>query len=500
VDTSSIYTPSEVQQEAHTVLSAGIVDEVLYGGTAGCGKSVFLRMHPFQTQIYGEHDRWLKAKKEGRYFQSVGWVLYLRRNFGMLQQAIAKVKDVARQIDRNVAWDGKNNILTFSSGFKHQFGHFQHEDDYMQYDSNEYTGVALDELVQFTEKQYEMIRSRVRTGDPVLRSKLYLIGATNPDAPAEGVWVKERFVDPAPHGRVVLKEEFEMFDGSKAVWKRMFIPAKITDNPDKQFQHDYERTLRTLPMHIQQARLHGDWNAIEGAFFGFEFKPYVHLVAPFDIPKTWQRFRSMDWGYKKACVIKYWAVSPDGDLVCYRELTYNHKVPDSLRKDAQLVAMAIKEVEKASGEWDNRRNCSKLNGPADYQIHAKTGTVGPSIAETMAKEGVYWSRCTKNRYLATQELLRRLRDIPKSGRPGICWFNTCVHTARTLPAIKTDPANPELPMDGGDDHWLDADSYAVMSRLASEGLEDINKNRDEDEMDELAERKVVQRGKWGYYT
>lgn len=473
-----IYQPSAVQQEAHLCDAR----ELLYGGTAGCGKTVFMLHDPIQTQLYGEIERWESARAVGGRFKSKGHALYLRREFPMLQQVLSELLDVAHRIDPKVHWDAESKTFTFQCGFKYQLGHVQREEDWRIYDSNNYTWIGFDEAIQFMERQYIMICTRVRTTDSVLMRKLRIRLASNPDAPADGQWVKKRFVDPAPEGRKLLVEPIKMTDGSIEERTRVYIPARLSDNPNEQYRRDYEASLRQLPHHVMLARLGGDWNVVADAFFAWEWKPEVHMVKPFEIPKHWTRFRSGDWGYKKACPIYWWVLTPDGDLIAYREVTFNHEVPESKRKDVQLVALAIRKIEIAAGEWDMKRDCSKLTGPMDTQMWSQSGTIGPSMDETMAAHGVYWEKCTKDRVASTAEFIRRLRDIPtKPGtRPGITFFDTCRHAARTIPTIQTDKNNMEAPAEGGNDHWLNAIQYAVMYRAARpEQVEAPEKNIEE---------------------
>ncbi len=489
--TQVIYEPSKVQQEAHLCDAR----ELLYGGTAGCGKTVFLRMDPFVVQMYGEIERWKAAKAAGQTFRSVGHALYLRREFPMLVQFMTNLLDAAFKIDPDFHWSSEYKILTHPCGFKYQLGHLQKDDDWRLYDSNEYTWIGFDEAIQFTEQQYQMLSSRLRTTDPVLMRKLRIRLASNPDAPAEGLWVKKRFVDPAPQGRKLLVDRLKLTDGTVEERTRLYIPARLSDNPNDSYRRDYETSLRQLPHHTMLARLEGRWDVVSDAFFAYEWQPEHHVVEPYQIPAGWVKGRAMDWGYKVACPVLWYAITPDGDIVVYREVTFNHEVKERDRKDAELVALAIRRIEMQHGEWDTRNDCSKLTGPADYQISSKTGTVGPSIEESMAVHGVYWQKSTKDKVASTAEFIRRLRDIPKKPgtRPGITFFNTCKHCIRTIPLIRTDPDNPEAPLDDNNNHWLNALQYMVMSRMSSPTEKEVQQGErawyDYDDDDELGKRR-----------
>ena len=462
---------------------------------------MFLKWDPIVTQVFSEHERFIEYKRKGVPWKSKGWAIHFRREFPMLKQTMDDVADFIRKVDPGVHWDAESKLYTFTCGYKMQFAHLQREDDYRIYDSSAYTWMGFDELIQFLWPQYSFLSSRLRTSDPVLRAKMRIRSATNPDAPAEGLWVKERFVDPAPEGRKILFDEVEMTDGSIEEKERLFIPASLSDNPDPAFRRDYEITLRGLPHHVMLARLMGDWNVVEGAFFAHEWKPEHHVVDPFEIPSGWTKFRSMDFGYKEACVIHWFAMNKEGDLVVYREVTFNHKVPESKRKDDELVAMAIREIEIANDEWDLKSDCSLLTGPADTQIWSQTGQHGPSMYETFVRYGVYWEKCTKDVPATTAEVIRRLRDIPKArhARPGITVFRTCNHLVERFPTIKTDKDNPEAPVTKGQ-HWYDSFKYGIMHRAAKPMHNEAPKPKnhtfdgDEDELDKMRQRRSSMQG------
>ena len=47
--------------------------------------------------------------------------------------------------------------------------------------------------------------------------------------------------------------------------------------------------------HFVRQNYDGDWSVIEGAFFE-NWSDAGHFCPPFQIPRGWVRFRSMDWG------------------------------------------------------------------------------------------------------------------------------------------------------------------------------------------------------------
>lgn len=440
-----LYQPAPVQQEFHVCTA----NEILLGGAAGPGKSLALLMDPIQTHLIGEHARFMETGH-----RSDGWALHVRREFPRLQQTIERSHRIFRALDPGAHWNSQDHTWTFSCGYKIQFGHVSRDEDRINYQSSQYTHIAYDELSELSKEVYDFINTRLRSSDPVLQKKLRIVAASNPS----GNWVRDYFVAPAPEGRKLLSRTIVLDDLSEEVRTRIFIPATLKDNPDAGFRRTYEIELQDKPAHIRLALLHGDWWVVAGAFFADEFQPAVHVVERFRIPSGWTKFRSMDWGYKAPGCVLWWATDKAGSFVCYRELTFKNM-------SAAEVAERVKEIEDAADEWDHNRGCSRLSGPADTQIWEQRGTIGPTVAETMNEMGVFWEKCTKNRRASVQELLARLKDRSgEAGAPAIRFFKNCLNTVRTVPSIGTDKTDPELPEDGGEDHWLDAVLYACMYR------------------------------------
>jgi hypothetical protein len=478
------YEPSPWGREFHALS----VDEALGGGAAGPGKSLALLMDPME-QVVVEHERCRAG--EIRWGNSSGWALHTRREFPRLAQSIHRSKLLFSQLDPGAKYDEQGHMWTFSSGYKFQFGHLKDNDSFLNYRSAEYTHLGLDELGEIDDKNvYDELSLRVRSTDPVLQHMLKVRACSNPFPN----WVRDYFVDPAPAGRVILSKRIPLDDGTVVERSRMFLPARLSDNPDPIFRRQYEASLRDRPFHIRAALLNGDWYVVAGAFFAEEWDPDRVVIKPFKIPREWRRFRSGDWGYKEECVILWWAIDPEGNLICYRELTLNGRKAKR-RYDAREVAEKIKEIELAAGEWNTIRNCSRLTGYMDTQLWEERGHRGATMADDMAAAGVHWKKATKGRKQAAQQMITRLRERGVNGEPGLIFFETCLGCITTIPAIGTDDTDPEKPKDGGPDHWLSAVMYAVAANPLPGDQAEIAHQADDDEYDAPTPR---QWGQWGY--
>lgn len=500
---ASAYTPSPWQARFHGLT----VREALGAGAAGPGKTLALVMNPIVTQLVVEHQR--ASNPEHPYHvkmgQSLGHALFLRREAYMLGEVLIKAKRLYPIVDPKVKWYADSSgggSFVFSCGYRRTFGHCKDPDDWEKYQGAELTEVDWDELTQFNEDQYEQINLRLRTPDPILGDRVCSRAMSNPLTRREKGstfsirdphWVRKRFVDPAPGGNTLLYYEVQRESGEVERLERIYLPARLKDNPDAKFARDYELRLLSGPPHLQAAYLKGDWYVTADSFYAWTWSPRVHVVEPFRIPRTWAIFRSMDWGFKQPGCVGYFALDHDDHLVMFKEITFQGKT------DIEVAAI-LKEYEQRMGFWGDTG--SLLTGPADTQIWEQRGAgYAKTKAQTFADKGVPWVKAGKHgpnrrRQDNAQLLLKRLGDDGgKSGIPGISFFKHCHKSIQTLPAIPTDPGNTECPLDGGEDHWHDMVLYAC--EYASRGPEFLRVfSEDDDEFDGVPDIKLT--GSYGY--
>ena len=269
------------------------------------------------------------------------------------------------------------------------------------------------------------------------------------------------FIDPAPYGRAfdatnietgkVLKYPDGHQKAGEALFKRRFIPARLSDNPYLSSQGDYEAMLLSLPEHQRKQLLEGDWDIKEGAAFT-EFNRDIHVVEPFDIPRNWVKFRACDYGYGSYSAVLWFAVSPDEQLILYREL-YVSKV---LATD---LAEMVLDLEYEDGNIKY--------GVLDSSLWHRRGDTGPSLAEQMIQRGCRWrpsDRSKGSRVAGKNEIHRRLQVDEFTEKPRMVFFNTCTETIAQIPAIPLDKKNPEDVDTRAEDHIYDALRYGVMTR------------------------------------
>jgi hypothetical protein len=459
----SVYQPSAWAISFHQATA----DELLGGGAAGPGKSLTLLWDPLVTQAVVEHARmtqvipdgfpeWLKEacrKYPIRKGESEGHALHLRRSMPQLQENIDRSLRMFPRFDPGAEYSRERHSWTFSSGYKFTFGHCREKDSHQDYLSKQYTHLGFDEAYQFELFQYEELDARVRSADPVLMMLLRTRLTSNP-APG---WLKERFVDPCPEGRRLLKMKVRDPRTGEVNYKtRLFLPATLDDNPDEEFKQQYRIRLLSKPAHMRARYLYGDWNTVEGAFFDDDWNPAVHVIKPFKIPRDWPKFRSMDWGYKAPGVIGWWAMDRDENLYCFYEFSF-------LKMKADDVAQRVVEIEKEFGFWDKKKNVSRLTGVADTQLWEERGDTGRSKAEDFSRKGVFWQPADKASIARNAERIsERLRDYDEHSPPGLVFFSNCKKCIAALPAIGVDE-NDSTQFDKKSPlkHWVDMIAYAT---------------------------------------
>jgi hypothetical protein len=454
---SCIYKPSAWQTEYHTCPA----DFLLGAGAAGVGKTLALIMEPLK-QLIVEHQRCSDRRHPYplRWGRSAGWALHLRRELQQLQQTVETTHRIYPEIDKKADFSVKTNTWTFASGFKVQFGHCKDPNDHEQYLSSAYTLLLPDELTQFEKKQIDGLRSRVRSTDPVLRPMLGVRSMSNPGKSpgADPDWVRKMFIDPHPAGRKMLVRWGTRRDNTRFKRTHMYLPGRLSDNPNREYASDYEASLLDLPEHIIRAYLDGDWYYQVGAFFGNVWDARLHVVKPFRIPSHWRVFRSCDWGYRLPGCIHWWAIDDDGGLIAFDELKFQEMT------DAQ-VAARVKQIEIRHGLWDKRENKSMISGPADTQLWEQRGDSAKRKVDVFQEAGIIWHQADKSpgsRAHHAQRITKLLKSHQGGTRlPGLMFMANCVYAISTIPQLMADEDKPEEPLKSDIDHAYDSVCYGV---------------------------------------
>ena len=409
--------------------------------------------------------RWLSAKGGGK----TDWLLFdfldpeLMENAHyrgiIFRRTYPRLREI---IDRSHQWfttlanyNKQERCWEFPSGAKLFFAHCQYEESKYDYQGHEYQYMGFDQIEEFTESQYQFLIVQARTSDDSIPVRLR---ATANPGNVGHLWVKRRWIDN--------KEPMVAYKNPLGLTS-MFIPAKIYDNPSL-MENDplYIKRLEALPEQERKALLEGDWNIFAGQYFK-EWTPRVHVIEPCYIPVLWKRFIAGDYGHKKPSSIGWYAISPEGELIRYREVYREGLYYDEL---AKLMCDLSK----------NERIDYAVFDPAvfgDKQHHSlkKDSREGLSGAEIMQETINEWfeeaqkpndafliTRADNRRIEGWRNLRQWLRVVDNNSRFKV--FKTCMSFVTTFPANVHDERKPEDLDTDGEDHSADEARYAVMSR------------------------------------
>ena len=255
--------------------------------------------------------------------------------------------------------------------------------------------------------------------------------------------------------------------GKKYVRTRAFIPASVFDN-QKLLDNDpdYVATLGSLPEADRRALLYGDWDSFSGQVFtefrnhadGYASKRWTHVIAPFEIPPYWRRYRSFDFGYSKPFSVGWWAVDGEGRVYRYREL-YGCVAgqPDTgVKQEPSEIARRIRAIE------DEFERGNTIIGVADPAIWDVRYGEEASPAQVMERHGIYFDKGDNARLAGKMQLHYRLA-FDSEGYPMLYVFNTCKDFIRTIPALVYDEAHVEDVDTKGEDHIYDETKYFLMT-------------------------------------
>lgn len=427
--------------------------EVLFGGSAGPGKTDCL-VAGLTRDVSNPNYR----------------ALLIRRTFPQLQEIIDRcwrlyspMGAVYKATEKRWQFPGKG----YGKGAIIDLGHMQHEDDKYNYQGKEYHRAGIDELTQFMESQYLYLLSRLRTTDDTISPQV--LATTNPGGIGH-YWVKERFVTITDHGK--------QYIDPKTGLSRVFIPAKIEDNPTL-FDNDpaYLSRLEALP-EIERMRLrHGIWDAFEGQVFT-ELSQRVHGCEDFDIPPEWERYCVFDWGFAKPFSVGWYAMDYDGVLYRYREW-YGCKKEAEGVPNGQDLGLKMQAWEVGKGILDRERGEKIRMRIADPSIWhprpagRKEEARGTTIHEDMSGQGVYFLKADNDRTHGKMQVHKRLKFVEdvdaETGEiigehPQVRIFNSCKGFWRVMPEMREDPRNPEDIDTDCEDHIYDEFRYMCMAR------------------------------------
>jgi len=424
--------------------------EIFFGGARGGGKTD------------GVLGKW--ALKEKRYGSGFNAIMF-RRTTVSSEDAIDRSKAIFGPLG------GKFNESKLTWRMPHggrvAFRYLDSISDAGEYQGRNLTDAWVEEAGQYPDPApIDRLFGVLRSAGSV---PVQLILTANPGGAGQH-WIAARYgLIPFPTKPQIIRKT--LANGS--IHMMAVIPSRITDNRILiEADPGYVDRLHMVGSSaLVKAWLDGDWSAVEGAFFD-TWDAKRHVMPQFSIPEHWLRFRYGDWGTAKPFSIGWWAIAseavvvdgrviPRGAMVRYREWygCQSDKPNTGLKMSAADVAIRIAQTE--AGEIIEY-------GVLDDACFANTG--GPTIAETMAENGVDWqptgnkARVSRNGVQGGWDLIRNRLNGDVDGNPMLFVMDNCRDFLRTFPVLQHDPKRPEDLDTEAEDHIADETRYACVSR------------------------------------
>lgn len=266
-------------------------------------------------------------------FTGILWLLYdtdnplyralvIRRNYSDLNDWIDRAKDIYMNVWAILV----NGEFVFKSWAKIRLWHLWDDNSYNKYQWHEYHRILIEELTQIpTEELYMKLISSCRSTVDWLTPQVF--ATTNPGN-IWHLWVKKRFIDVAIPG--------EPYKDSISWRDRIFIPAKVEDNPTlMEKDPDYVKFLDSLPEDLRKAWREWSWDVFDSK--GSYYSQYIlearktNRICHVPYDKLLPTYKFRDLGIDDNMVITvyqfYWKEIRTVDCIWWTDVWFEHYIP-----------------------------------------------------------------------------------------------------------------------------------------------------------------------------
>lgn len=377
-------------------------------GTWGCGKSL--------AGLYAAN---LECENHPN-----SLYLIIRKEFVDLRDST--MQDWTNEIGR--AWDGNKNV-NYDNGSVLMF---RHGSDIDSLKNTNLSGALFIQAEEMSEEEFWFVCGRLRrkTGSLQLRLEANYNGHNW----IYKLWKKKDIK--VPLGSLITEADFHL------------IETNTLDNKEN-LPASYIASLEMLPEKLKRRHFLGSWDEAQGLVYD-EFSENKHVVAPFEIPETWDKGFVLDHGFTNPTAVLWYAIDYDGNIVLYDEHYQTGKPPSSHSVDILKRGMS--------------------SGLCDPSVFAKTQSRGSnselfSIADEYRDFGVHLNPALRG---SDASGIARVNEFFKAGRIKV--FSTLSNFIEEINNWKYKTSNarivsnaPETPEDK-DNHLMDDLKYLIVTR------------------------------------
>jgi PBSX family phage terminase large subunit len=238
------------QSQAWKHLMDNTINEVLYGGSAGAGKSWLGCLWIVTLCLQYKGIRCL-----------IGRTVLQQLKMTTLNTLFEVLQQMGLKSGEHYTYNGQSNVITFHNKSEIVLKDLQYQPSDPNFDSLgglELTAVFIDEAAQISQLAYNILKSRIRFKLNEYKLTPKILMTCNPGQ----VWLKKVFY--LPYIQDTLSDNMK------------FVPALPMDNPH--LPTSYIEMLKSLPSAQRKRLLEGDWNYMDESDNLFDFDSISNSV------------------------------------------------------------------------------------------------------------------------------------------------------------------------------------------------------------------------------
>jgi len=465
VNTGALFKPYPKQE----LFLSSEVDELLYGGARGGGKTAALIIDAAlkvrkwhyegddESNLIPVVDKYSIDYPEYR-------ALIIRRTFDDIYMNFMPEADKIYS-KLGAVWREKKKAFIFPSGARVHLAYCDNMADVQKYIGGNFHYLGVEELNQFPESWIRDLGGSIRTVNPEL--KPYKRYTTNPGGVGH-VWIKKRFIDACKPvlGRKMYSEDYDVEyyemlpnkpyldeDGNTI----QFIPALVFDNLHLTvYDTKYVKFLKSLDETRREMWLKGNWDVLGGIFFD-EFSKFHHVISErdFSLDKdTGRIYRCVDYGTAKPFACLFLHVNKIGYVTVFDEIYRTGLTP----------SMQAHEIKLITAKWDLTEDdiyATIVDPSMKIKSHEYLNSLHSTL-DIYVDNGIEHITLGNNDRVQGWATFREFLRVPEQGEPFLRFTSNCVNCIETIPSLVTSAKNPEDLNTDGEDHTADALRYALM--------------------------------------
>lgn len=305
--------------------------------------------------------------------------------------------------------------------------------------STEFSRIYVDEATQITLTALETLITRLRGNADTYRQ---IILACNPDHPKH--WIKQR-----------------CDEGTMRMIYSLHRDNPLYVNPDGSLTErgiDYMAKLDALTGVRRLRYRDGIWAAAEGLVYEGWSDP-VHVIEPFDVPDTWTRWISIDFGYTAPFVAQLWAEDGDGRLYLIREWVRSRMLVEDhaeVIRDRLLAGQPRPRAIITDHDAEDRATLERKLGMGTQAAHKSVGDGIQAFQSRLKVQGDGKARL----HVFRNALLARDPEMDTNALP----IGLAEEVSGYVWAVKPGNAGLKEEPVKANDHSMDAARYMVAAR------------------------------------